>query len=153
MGKLENLLVPHEIRAAEGIPPRTMTTDDTTIYNVTGTNSRINVNSVDRSTNVADVSVGELFASMRRALEEAALEPESSGALQTSIDQMEAAIPQDAFAQESPISCSLQRTTSRYFSRSFLSSHNCWWDDTWSESPVCREIPSPGPPSNAGLSP
>ncbi|MCA1586233.1 MAG: hypothetical protein LC791_16160 [Acidobacteria bacterium] len=38
------------------------------VYNITGSNPRVNVNSTDHSTNVVNVSADDLFDKLRRAL-------------------------------------------------------------------------------------
>jgi hypothetical protein len=69
----------------------------TTIYNVTGTQARVNVNSTDVSTNVVDIDARTLFAEMRQCV--AQVEGDARDQLLHRIDAMEADQGKRSFAQ------------------------------------------------------
>jgi len=94
---LEIALAPHRIRAAEGLKPKA-TTHQTTVYNITGVNSRVNIDSVDSSTNIVNTDVTQLFASMRSAVDAGSIDESAREALHSRIDKMEAAIGTKSFA-------------------------------------------------------
>ena len=85
---LKIALASARVRSAEGIKPLK---HQTTIYNVTGPHSRVNVNSVDSSTNIVNTDVSQLFASMRSAIEDPSLDEFTRGTLRERINEMEAA--------------------------------------------------------------
>lgn len=64
----EIALAPFDLRRAEGtehIFDAKASMKHTTIYNVTGTQARVNVNSTDASTNIVNIDARTLFAEMR----------------------------------------------------------------------------------------
>jgi hypothetical protein len=86
-------LAPVQVRVAEGIGMADHRTQrGTTVYNVTGANSRVNINSTDSSTNVVNIDARQLFQEMRRAVDGAGLERENAETLRGRIDEMEAAM-------------------------------------------------------------
>jgi hypothetical protein len=86
-------LAPIRIRVEQGITmPNNERSHQTTIYNVTGSNSRVNINSTDSSTNVVNIDARQLFQEMRQAVDGAELESGSAEVLRGRIDEMEAAV-------------------------------------------------------------
>jgi hypothetical protein len=95
---LEIALAPHRIRAAEGIKPKAMT-HQTTVYNITGVNSRVSIDSVDSSTNIVNTDVRQLFSSMRDAIQDGPIDESARETLRSRIDAMEAAAGTQSFGQ------------------------------------------------------
>lgn len=71
----------------------------TTIYNITGPQARINVNSTDASTNILNVDSPTLFASMRNAVSGAGLSDEVCAELMGRIEAMQAESTRPSFAK------------------------------------------------------
>jgi hypothetical protein len=59
-----------ELRKETAIPRQR---SQSIVYNVTGANARLNIGSVDSSTNVVNVAPAELFTQLRRTIEEGVL--------------------------------------------------------------------------------
>ena len=95
---LEIALAPHRIRTAEGIKPKAMKRQ-TTVYNITGVNSRVNIGSVDPSTDIVNTDVGQLFSSMRNAVQDGPIDESAREALRSRIAEMEAAVGTQSFGQ------------------------------------------------------
>ena len=87
---LEIALAPHRIRAAEGIKPKAMT-HQTTVYNITGVNSRVNIDSVDSQRISSTPTSGSSFPPMRNAVQDGPIDESAREALRSRIDAMEAA--------------------------------------------------------------
>ena len=88
------------IRHEQGIEESHDMNAKTVIYNVTGANSRVNVQSVDSSTNVVNIERNELFVSMRRAVEESGIDTTARAELLNRIEALESAKDQRTFAQK-----------------------------------------------------
>ena len=71
----------------------------TVVYNVTGPNARVNVSSVDASTNVVNTDVQQLFAEMRKALNDSSIAVDEKSVIATDIDQMEATNGKKSFTE------------------------------------------------------
>lgn len=93
-------LAPIRLRAAEGIAPEGTLNGATTVYNVTGPNSRVNISSVDASTNVVDVDARQLFAWMREVVAASAIERTAREDLNRHIGEMEQSQGSPSFARK-----------------------------------------------------
>jgi hypothetical protein len=70
---------------------------ESVVYNVTGPNARININSSDRSVNVVNVTTENLFVELRRALEGSDIAAPTRSAIASIVDEMEAARGKPSF--------------------------------------------------------
>ena len=93
-------LAPIRLRAAEGIAPEGTMTNVKTVYNVTGPNARVNVSSLDASTNIVNVDAKQLFVSMREAIEKSAIEEPARTDLTQKIIEMEKSQGAPSFPQK-----------------------------------------------------
>jgi hypothetical protein len=85
---LEVTLAPLKIRHARAVKQET-DMQRGTVYNLVGPNARVNIQSVDASTNVIDINRGQLFSEMRNALDDPSVEADRES-LRQRIDEMEA---------------------------------------------------------------
>jgi hypothetical protein len=70
-----------------------------TVYNVTGPNARININSVDLSANVVDISAENLFTELRKAIREGVAETSRRAAVLKAVDGLETSKEKPSFGQ------------------------------------------------------
>lgn len=68
------------------------------VYNLTGPNPRVNIQSSDLSTNVVNVESGALFDSLREAIQESSMDSSASQRLIQDVDAMESAVGTNMFA-------------------------------------------------------
>ena len=69
------------------------------VYNLTGPNPRVNIQSSDLSTNVVNVESGALFDSLREAIQEFSMDSPASRRLIQDVDTMESAVGTNMFAE------------------------------------------------------
>jgi hypothetical protein len=69
------------------------------VYNVSGPNARINIQSTDLSTNIVNVESAALFDKLRNVIQESVLDSEAVKHLSEQVDAMQAAAGTHAFAQ------------------------------------------------------
>jgi hypothetical protein len=94
-------LAPIRINAGKGLSQQEERhVKHTTVYNVTGANSRVNVGSVDASTNIVNTNVNQLFASMREALDSAPMTATDRTELRRRIEELEPSTGTVSFAQK-----------------------------------------------------
>jgi hypothetical protein len=70
------------------------------IYNVTGPNARVNVQSQDSSVNVVNVNTSELFTNLKATLEKNVADESLKSQLLQAVQQMEAAQNGDSYTQK-----------------------------------------------------
>ena len=77
---------------------RGKTSSQQTVYNLIGTNARVNIRSTDSSTNVVNVDATVLFDNLRGAIETAIVDMELRETLMRCVGKMEAAAGTQTFA-------------------------------------------------------
>jgi hypothetical protein len=70
------------------------------IYNVTGPNARVNINSTDMSGNVVNVTSETLFVQLRQAVEGAVANPDRRSTILKTVDEMEQAAGSRTFGEK-----------------------------------------------------
>lgn len=88
----------YEMRVRRADAPRSSRPASTVIYNVTGPNSRFNINSVDSSTNVVNQAPTELFQALREAIQSIVSVSERERLLARAVD-LENEIGKPGYAQ------------------------------------------------------
>lgn len=96
-GAVEMRITPLRIRGS--IRSNSMADRTTNIYNLTGPNSRVNIQSTDTSTNVVNIDAKQLFAEMRRTLDDASISSDEKTAILAGIDAMDASAGSPSFGQ------------------------------------------------------
>ena len=69
------------------------------VYNLVGANSRVNIQSADSSTNIVNVQSSQLFADMRQAIQQSALDATVAQGLIQRVDALETAAGTPTFSQ------------------------------------------------------
>jgi hypothetical protein len=84
------------VRKETSIPKRS---PGPVIYNITGPNARVNINSLDQSANVVNITPANLFVELRRALQEAIQNEERQTTVLAAVAALEQAQRKPTFAQ------------------------------------------------------
>jgi hypothetical protein len=97
---VELAFAPLKLRSTHVVKKDAAMTHGPVIYNVTGPNARVNVNSVDGSTNIVNVDAKQLFAKMHKALDDSSIDSPTKEVLRGQIVEMEAETGKNTFAQK-----------------------------------------------------